>query len=246
MKKILFLAVSLMMIMSSCAAPVEVPIPTTEVISIPTETPTPSVTPTPKPTLTVTPTPDPTPTVTSTPETTPTTDLYNVFLQENAPLIADVLGWGIEYCGPDVVDNQWDRGIFLVTSDYSEYFCDFEGYSMGVSNNPSPDNPQRLLTLVETQFFLDYEGKETAIGRLFVVFESSKVFFSDPSAKDADTLVKVISNGEYVSLEDVRKKNPSAWIPLRMWVLEDEEYTRFISDPYLSKRVPVLDLNSRW
>ena len=47
MKKILFLAVSLRMIMSSCAAPVEVPIPTTEVISIPTETPIPTVTPIP-------------------------------------------------------------------------------------------------------------------------------------------------------------------------------------------------------
>lgn len=64
-KKIYFLAVLLIMIMSSCATPVEIPI--AEVTSTPTVILIPSATPTstlePTPTLTVTPTPYPTPTL---------------------------------------------------------------------------------------------------------------------------------------------------------------------------------------
>lgn len=69
MNKILLLAVILMMIMSSCAAPVEVIIPTKDVTQIPTDTPLPTTTPTLEPTSTptVTPTPYPTPTLMPTP-----------------------------------------------------------------------------------------------------------------------------------------------------------------------------------
>lgn len=238
LKKTLFFCV-IILIMSGCIATVEEPTPVIEAILTPTETSTPSITSTlePTPTFTVTPTPT---------STSQTLERYHVLLQKDIPLISQVLDWEVMICDFNVVTDKWDEGIFLITQDNAEYFCDFEGYNKEVLHNSLPYQPQRLLTLVETQLIKDPETNETELWRFFVVFESFEVFFPNPSTSNADTLVELISDGKYKSLDEVRRKEPSAMIPLRMWVLREEEYDWLIADPTLCKKVPVLSLSNYW
>lgn len=228
MKKILFLAVILMMIMSSCAAPVEVPIPTNEV-QAPTDKPLQTAT----PTLTLT--PEPTSTITPTPTLTPE-PVYTEF-GELAFRLAEVLGWEVIICDSSIVEEDWDKGVFRYREDVDYYFCGYDGYSSEPVLQPTETNYQYVLSLTLRGGYVDASETDFKTILLFMMYGlDARYYIPYPSEITADKYIsEVLKSGE--SLDEYRSTKVSYNISVRMWPLKEEEFTKISNDPLLAELI---------
>lgn len=239
MRKLLFLTVILMTTMSSCAAPVETTVPTTEVISIPTETPTPTVTPTIEPAQTSTAIPAPT----LVPDYTE--------LGEVANRVAKVLGWGVVPCDSTVTEEDWERGIFFYREDTNEYFCDFTGFSSEPFPEPSEWESigiyrELVFSLYEIKGTIDIHKKRYKTTHGFMVYDlSEKYFIPFPSTLTADDYIRLSSEGVNNTLSEYRLVAETYWVPLVMWPLTEDEYRKILEDSFFDTNVRYL-FSPKW
>jgi len=191
----------LIVLLSSCAAPVVVSTPK----PINTKTPT------------LTSTPIPTPTPTSTPTLTPTLVPVYTDLGKQANEIADLLGWTVVTCDKTQTAEDLDRGIFLYREDTPEFFCDFDGH---VTEPVSEVIPQYMLSLFEVKEMPDFMDN----GYHFGIFESMSVYYDSPSTYSADEIL--IKDGVFNSLEEKRSYMPRYAALIRIWPLTAEELSK--------------------
>ena len=234
MKRITVLVVVLLL-MSSCAAPVETTKPvSTELITTETLAPTD----TPVSTATYTPEPTSTPTVTPTPA--PTSIPVYTELGELTKKIAEVLGWQVVICDDTVVEEDWDKGVFLYREDTADYFCGFEGHTPEPipepTEGPEGSKGQYLLVLYEgRRAASDLETITPVIIYGFYVRILFGRYIESPSECDAYEIMS-IWNRIPMSPEDIRNA-ANYLLPLRLWPLTEEEYIKIKSDSFLNSEL---------
>jgi hypothetical protein len=133
----------------------------------PTSTDVPTNTPTLEPTATETVMPTATPTSTPVPEYTELGEFVNRVVQ--------VIDFEVVICGPEITEENLDKGIFLYRVDTNEYFCDFVGFTEPVVP-PGMAEPQYQYILLYGQFEL---GEDS--GYIFGLVRFNEFLYSYPS-----------------------------------------------------------------
>jgi len=220
MKKVLFLTVIFMMLMSSCVIPVYVPI-----VDV-TSTPTDILLPTATPTLTPEPTFTPTITPTSTNTPSPTTTSVPIFTEEGkqANFYAESFGWEVVTCDEDVKEEDRLHGIFLYREDAEIYFCDFR--IDAVEPAPESEGQQNVLVLIIHELsqckgdVCNFTGVITASFGWGVVY--SPFYFPTPSLYSAEEIM-LLSRKLFNSIEEMWELTNQHFVFARMWSLTNEE-----------------------
>lgn len=194
--KLLLVSFLVIILMSSCAAPVAVSTPTP--IHTPSSTPTPTMTPTPllTSTLTVTVTPTPAPAYT------------RVGIQAN--IVADTLGWELIACDHE----SEDIANFLYREDNNTQFCNFEGHQQEPVINV---RPQHLLALV---VYYGYEPRFANMEMNFALLTMKTTYYASPSTYNKDELSIIFIGQSYEEQFKYRAAMPF----LRAWPLTVEEF----------------------
>ena len=187
-----FVAISILL--AGCATP-----PISTATEVPTSTSPPA-------TATVTTSPTATPTETSTPtQIPPTSTATNTPLPEYTEFgeainsIVQAIDFEVVVCGPEITEENLDRGIFLYREDKVEYFCSVEGFIEPV--DPGESQYQYLLV------FANYPDHG---GYLFSVVGISEILFSYPSRYNVEGI-------EWIE----GRVDPTI---IRMWPLTEEQF----------------------
>lgn len=224
--KLILLAV---LLMNSCAVPVSVSVPIvdepTEIVLTPTEFSQPTETDVPTEIPLPTSTSAPVPTETSTP--VPTETLVPVYteLGMQAVRIAYLLGWDIVECPPEInyqsyENGDWatENGIFALTENTNQFFCNFKGYVDEPVPEPLPGEFQFFLSFAEYKGLSDMNVED---GFHFDVRGSEKYYYPSPSTYSADEIVAM--RGVFETYEDLRNYKIEYAITVRMWPLTVEQ-----------------------